>query len=542
MEPATEVVSAPSAAAPVPSAPSVLTPELAVGGGLGVVAALAVVKLALHLASAVVGARFGYGFFIDELYYLALSHHLAWGYVDMPPLFPALVALWRALVGDSLVAVRLLPALAGAALVLATGLFARDLGGRRFAQGMAALGVLAAPIWLGLHGIATMNALEQLLWTAAAWIVLRIVRDGWERGWLWFGVVCGIGLLNKQSMAFFGVAMLAGLLLTRERRALASRWLWLGGLAALAIALPSLAWDFLHGFPHLEMLRNIKASGRDVHLGPLQFLAQQALLLDPLALPLWLGGLLWLLADREGRRYRILGIAFVALIAEMLLLDGRVYYPAPAYPMLFAAGGVAFERLLERRLAPRSRRWAKPAAAIALAASGLALAPLTVPFLPPPALVRYLHAIGTSEPRLENHALGPLPQLMADRFGWPEMAAEVARIYRSLPPAERARAAIFGQNYGQAGAIDRFGPTLGLPPAISGHLTYFLWGPRGYTGEVMIVLDDRRDRLEHLFQSVELAGHVSHPYSMPYEHFDVWVCRGIRQPLSTLWPQLKSYD
>jgi hypothetical protein len=507
----------------------------AAAGGLAVVALLAACKLALHLATT---GLFGYSYFVDELYYLACSRHLAWGFVDMPPLFPAVTALIRATLGDSLLAVRLLPALSGAALVLMTGLMARDLGGRRFAQGISALAVLTAPLWLLLHSIHTMNALEQILWTAGAWIVIRIVRDDWPQGWLLFGAVAGVGMLNKHSMAFFGVAVLAGLALTPARRAFRSRWLWLGGLAALLIYLPNLVWDVQHHFPHFEMLANIKASGRDVHLNPLQFMAEQVLMFNPLALPLWLGGLVWFLAGRDGRRYRVLGVAYLAILAEMFLLDGRPYYPAPAYPMLLAGGGVALERWLERR----RWRFAKPAYAAVLALSGAVLAPLFVPLLPPQTLIRYSRAIGMSQPRIETHRLGPLPQLMADRFGWREMAEEVARIYHALPPADRARAAIFGQNFGQAGAIDLFGPALGLPPAISGHLSYYLWGPRGYTGDVVIVMDDDRATLERLFRQVELAGHVYHPYSMPYQHFDVFVCRGLRGSMAELWPRVKKYD
>jgi hypothetical protein len=532
---------APPAATAVPAASAPPSFDIAprnivlAGGGLAVVAALALAKLVLHLATT---GLFGYGYFVDELYYLACSRHLAWGFVDMPPLFPALTALVRVSLGQGLLAVRLVPALAGAGLVLMTGLMARDLGGRRFAQGIAALGVLVAPIWLALHSIHTMNALEQLFWTGCAWIVLRIVRDDRPRLWALAGAVAGLGLLNKHSMAFFGVALAAALLLTRERRALRSPWLWLGALVAALLFLPNLVWLIGHHFPHLEMLANIRRNGRDVRLDALQFLAQQVLLLNPLTLPLWLGGLAWLLADREGRRFRILGVTFLAVIAEMLLLDGRPYYPAPAYPMLLAAGGVAAERWL----AARRWRFVGPAYAALLALSGAALAPLFVPLLPPATLVRYSRATGLSQPRLENHELGPLPQLMADRFGWPEMAAEVARVYRALPPADRAKAAIFGQNYGQAGAVDLFGPPLGLPPAISGHLSYWLWGPRGYTGEVMIVLDDDRESLQRLFGSVQLAGRVYHPYSMPYQHFDVFVCRQPHQSMAALWLRIKKYN
>lgn len=504
----------------------------ALAAGLGVVLFLAGVKLALHLATT---GLFGYGFFTDELYFLACSEHLSWGFVDMPPLFPAITALIRATLGDSLFAVRLLPALSGAALVLMTGLMARDLGGRRFAPGIAALGVITAPLWMLMHSIHTMNALDQIFWTAAAWVVIRIERDGWEKGWLLFGALCGLGMMNKHTMAFFGVAVLAGLILTPARRAFRSPWLWLGGLIAVLIYLPNLIWDVQHHFPHFEMLANIKANGRDTQLNPLQFMLTQAGVFNPLALPLWVGGLVWLLIDREGRRWRALGIAWLAVIAEMLLFDGRIYYPAPAYPMLFAAGGVAIEKWIG------SRRFVKPAYASVLAVSGAVLAPLFVPLLPPETLIRYQKAIGMSQPRIENHRLGPLPQLMADRFGWPEMAQVVARIYHSLPPEDQKRAAIFGQNYGQAGAIDHFGPALGLPKAISGHVSYFLWGPRGYTGDVMIVMDDNRETLEKLFRSVEYGGRVQHPYSMPYQQFDVWICRGMKEPLAQVWPRLKQY-
>jgi hypothetical protein len=151
-------------------------------------------------------------------------------------------------------------------------------------------------------------------------------------------------------------------------------------------------------------------------------------------------------------------------------------------------------------------------------------------------------AIGLEQPAIETHKLGPLPQIFADQFGWQEMAASVARVYNNLPPEVRARTAIFAQNYGQAGAIDLFGPQYGLPPAISGHQNYFLWGLRGYTGESMIVMDDRRENLEPLFTSVQKAESVFHPYSMPYEHFDVFYCRGMHQPLTQIWPRLKKWN
>lgn len=529
--PLSDAADRPPASAPPRAAPWPLA------GGLGVVLALAGAKLALHLVSAV---AFGYGYFVDELYYLATAEHLAWGYVDLPPLVPALTALVRATLGDSLLAVRLVPSLAGAALVVLTAGLARKLGGGRRAQALAAVAVLVAPIRLAVDSFHSMNALEPLVWTGCAALLVHLLAGGNPRWWLGFGALAGLGLLNKHSMAFFGVAVVVGLVATPAgRRAFRERWIWLGGLVAFALFLPNLVWMASHGFPHFEMLANIRDSGRNVALGPVEFLAQQALAHHPLALPLWLGGLGWLLFDREGRRYRALGIAFLVVLAEMLLTDGRIYYPAPAYPMLFAAGGVALERWLAGRGSHRARRLLPATYAALLLVSGAVLAPLFVPLLPPEAHVRYAGALGFDQPRIETHRLGPLPQLHADRFGWPEMAREVARIYHALPPEDRARAAVFGQNYGQAGAIDLYGPALGLPKALSGHLSYHDWGLRGFTGEVLIVMDDDRETLEGYFEEVEHGGRVEHPYSMPYQHFDVWVCRRPKLDFEAAWPGLR---
>ena len=431
-------------------------------------------------------------------------------------------------------AVRLLPALLGAALVLLTGWLARELGGGRFAAGLAALATLMAPVYLALHAYHSMNALEPLLFLGCVLVVIHLERGADPRLWLIFGLLAGLGLLNKHTMLLFGFALVAGLLLTPQRRLMAIRSFWLAGALAFALVLPNLVWMAAHGFPHLELLANIRANRRDVDVSALGFLGYQGLLIHPLAVPLAAAGLVFLLRQRETRA---LGLAFVITLGVLLGIHGRPYYLAPAYPLLLAAGGVFVERLFRQR-----GSWARPVCAGLLAIGGLLVAPTVLPCLSPETYVRYTQAIGLEQPRVETHRLGRLPQLFADRFGWPEMAAEVARIYHGLPPEERKVAAIFGQNYGQAGAIDLFGPALGLPKAVSGHLTYHYWGPRGYTGEVVIVLDDDRETLERHFEQVELAGAVRHPYSMPYQNFNVFVCRRMRRPLANVWPQLKQFD
>jgi hypothetical protein len=481
-----------------------------------------------------------YGYFVDELYYLACSHHLAWGYVDQPPLIAVITWLERVTLGDSLHALRFLPAVAAGLRVLLTGLIARELGARRFGMLLACVCVMVAPIYLGLDSLLTMNVFESLFWMTAALIALKIFHGASQKLWLLFGVICGVGLLNKHSMLFFGFGLFVGLLLTKQRKQFASPWLWAGGLIALLIFLPNLMWEVHRNFPTIELLRNVQRSGRNREVGPLLFMLIQAAILHPLTAPVWIAGLVELLRDRAGKGWRVLAITWLVIMICMLTMHGRMYYPAPAYPMLFAAGGLAFERWLTPL---RGARWLKPAYIALLAITGLILAPFAYfPMLTVNQYIAYAKMLHFGPPPIENNRLGPLPQLYADQFGWKEMAQVVANAYYSLPPDERKSCAIFAQNYGQAGAIDFFGAKLGLSPAISGHQNYFYWGPRGYTGQCMIVMDDNPDRLHELFESVEFAGHVSHPLSMPYEHFDVYICRKPKfGSLQQLWPQLKHW-
>ncbi len=493
-----------------------------------IVLALVALKLLIHFY-----AGRHYGYFVDELYYVACSKHLDWGYVDQPPLIAVIALVARKLFGDSLLALRLWPALAGAGEVWLTALIARELGGRVYAQALAALAVIVAPGLLGVDHFLSMNAFEPLFWLGCAWLLIRIVRTGNDKLWIWFGVLSGIGLENKYSMLIFGTGVVLGLLLTPERRLLASRWLWIAGGIAFLLFLPNLLWNVQHGFPFLELQANIRRSGRDVALNPLSFFAEESLAMHPLTIPIWLAGLWFFFFTADGRRFRAIGWAWVFTAAVVITMSPRIYYLFPAYPLLFAGGAIFWET---------KPAWLRIGWSAILAITGVLLAPLAIPVLRPETYIRYTQAIHLAPPAIETHRLGPLPQLFADQFGWEEMTAVVARAYHRLPTDVQAKTAIFGQNYGQAGAIDMYGPQYGLPPAISGHQSYFLWGPRDYTGESMIVLADNRETLEKLFASVEFAGRVEHPYSMPYEHFDVFYCRGLKQPMQELWPKIKKWN
>jgi len=520
---------------PVVSNPSERNPdarpeEWALLGGL---------SFAVFAAHMLVSGRYGY--FVDELYYLTCSHHLAWGYVDQPPLIAVITWLERVTLGESLTALHFLPAVAAGSRVLLTGLIARELGARRFGMVLACVSVMVAPIYLGLDSLLTMNVFESLFWMGAALIVLKIFNGASPKLWLLFGVVCGVGLLNKHSTLFFGFGLFVGLLFTKQRKQLREPWLWLGALIALMIFLPNLLWQLHRDFPMIQLLRNVQRSGRNTEFGPLMFMAVQAMILHPLAAPVWIAGLVDLLRDRDGKGYRALGITWIVIMVRMLTMHGRMYYPAPAYPMLFAAGGVAFDRWLSRI---ESGRWLKPAWVTLLVVTGIALAPFAYfPMLTVDQYIAYSRFWHFEPPRIENHRMGPLPQIYADQFGWKEMAQVVADAYRKLPPDEQKTCAIFGQNYGQAGAINLFGARLGLPNAISGHQNYYYWGPGRYTGECMIVMGDQQETLEALFDDVEFAGRVDHPLSMPYEHFDVFLCRRPKfGTLAEIWPQVKRWN
>ena len=492
----------------------------------------AVVKLITHLY-----ASHFYGYFTDELYYLACARHLAWGYVDQPPLIAAITRLGTAFFGESLPAIRFIPALAGVGKIILTGLIARELGGSRFAQGLAALAVLLAPGFLGMDNLLSMNVFEPLFWLSCAYVVLRIVQTGNQRLWLWVGLWSGLGLLNKHSMLIFGLGIVVGLALTRERRCFRSGWFWIGLLVALLIFLPNLIWNIHNHFPFLELQANIRHDERNVELGPFTFFVQEMQAMLPLTLPIWLGGLWFFFFTKAGRPYRVLGWACIVTFGVIYVLNPRIYYLWPAFPILQAAGSV----LWESWLAKPSLRWVKLSYVILMVAMGVALAPMLLPILPVETYIHYAKAIHLETPAIEKWKLGPLPQIYAAEFGWKEMVVEVAQAYQSVPPEDRPKTAIFAQNFGQAGAVDLFGKKYGLPDAISGHQNYFLWGPRDYTGESVIVMQGRQDQLEQVYASVEKRAHVEHPYSMPREHFDIYYCRGLKVPLKEIWPSVKNW-
>jgi hypothetical protein len=505
-------------------------------GGLSILAGLAVARVLLQA----LGVHH-YGFFRDELYYIACSHHLAWGYIDQPPLIALVAWAARHLLGDSLIGYRILPVLAGGATVFFSGLLARELGGGRLAQFLAAAVILFAPLSLAFNSFLSMNAFEPLFWLLVAWLAVRICKGESPRLWLLLGVLGGVGLENKHTMLVFLLAMVVGLGWSGQHRLgrpglFRSKGIWLAALVALVFFLPNLIWEALHGWPQIEVVRNAQQF-KNVALSPLQFLAEQILFLQPLALPVWLGGLCWYLFAAEGRRFRFLGWAYLVVLGIFIVLHGKSYYAAPIYPVLAAAGGVAFERFT----AAADWRWLRISYPAVLVLGGLATLPFGVPLLSVDAFIQYSNALPYARwVKTERDATAALPQIYADMFGWGNMAGSIARVYHNLPEAEQANCAILAGNYGEAGAIDFYGPKLGLPGAISGHNNYFLWGPRGYSGECVILFGERAELNKNFFgESVRVAT-ISDPHAMPSErNVPVYLCHKPQAPLSVLWPRFR---
>ena len=502
--------------------------------GMAVIWAIAVAKLLFH-----VYFNNRYGYFRDEFDYMSCGDHLSWGYVDQPPLIPFLIHASRAVLGDSLRAIRFLPAFASSLLVVQTAVLARELGGKRYALLLSAVTALIAPQYLSNGSLLGTNCLEPNLWMGCAYFVILAIKREDPRYWIWFGSVAGLGLEEKYSIALFGCAIVVGLLLTEHRRVFLNQWIWLGGLAALLVFLPNLLWNIHYHWPFLELMRNIKAERRDVILPAGQYFFQQTLLVNPLTAPIWIAGLIAFFASARLRPYRVLGWSYLVCYTVFFVVHGKSYYLAPIYPMLLAAGAVVIESAVDRlRL-----KWLKPAMVVVLLASGAHLAPVVIPVFSPDKFIAYTKYLPFKLPHMEHsHERAALPQWYADQFGWEEIVAETAVAWNQLSPDERHDCGIFAQDYGQAGAIDFLGRRYGLPPALSGHQTWFLWGPRGYSGNCLIVLDDDRETLGRLWSHVEYVGtSADNPYALE-KQIDVFICRVPKfGTLAQLWPNVKRW-
>jgi hypothetical protein len=504
-----------------PSAPPAVSRVRLFGRALGPVLAVAAGTVALLLA---VAPRYGYH--RDELYFLEAGRHLAWGYVDQPPFVAFVAHLADVTLGGSPLAIRLRPALADGVVVVLTALTARRLGGRRFAQVVAALSAATTAVYLGASHLLSTTPFDFLAWAAILYLVVRILGGDDQRLWLAVGAIAGVGLMNKWTVLLLALGLAAGLLATAQRRHLRSPWLWAGAAIALAIWSPNLVWQARHGWPTLEMLDNLH--GENVEDGnQLVFVPAQILYTGFLLTPIWIAGLRWMLRKPEGRPYRPIAWAYLVLFVAFLATAGKPYYLAGMYVPLLAAGSVVTERWLERRGERFPSKRAVAVAIVAVAAVGL---PIGLPMLP----ARVLH---TAPLQAINYDLG-------ETIGWPELTRDVTAVYRSLPAEERRSAVVITGNYGEAGAIERFGPALGLPGAFSGHNSFWWWGPPAVARSTTIWVGDASlSYLGRFWDSCSVARHIDNGLGVDNEEQGqaIWICRGQRRTWAAIWPELKHY-
>jgi 4-amino-4-deoxy-L-arabinose transferase-like glycosyltransferase len=491
---------------------------------------------ALSVFIAHLAANPHYGFFRDELYFIVCGFHPAWGYVDQPPLVP-LLAAGSQLFGRSLFLARAVAALFAGCSTYVTCLIVIELGGGIFAQIFAALVAFFSPVLMNFGMKISTDSPGLLLWPLAALCVLRVVKGRDPRWWLVAGAALGLAFQAKYSVVFFAAALVVGLLATPERRVLRSWWFVASVALALAIALHNVLWQLRFNLPMLELLKNGQQGGKNVNLNPAEFIFAEFLITNPVLALVWVSGLVWLLRNRSARFF---GFTFVALMLEMIALHAKHYYPANVYPILIGAGGVAIEQWTQRA------RVLRPAIGALATVSGLILAPYALPILPIQTFIPYHQTIAPllhlETARTERGRVGALPQDWADMQGWPELTRTVAQVYATLSPEEQARAVIFAQNYGEAAALEFFGTDYGLPPVVSGHNQYYLWGTRGRSGDILIDIKGDCGKEYHLYRSATYAATFTHPYMRPFEsRLPILICRGINQSFEEFWPRVKFY-
>lgn len=506
-------------------------------GDNAVIGIFALIKLVLNIAFSS-----SYGYFRDELYYIACSDHLDWGYVDQPPLSIAILKISRLLFGDSLTAIRFTAVLAGVVVVIIAGLIARKLGGGRFAQGLASASIVFSPIILGNAGrYFSMNAFDLMFWAIASYIIVIIIKDGKPILWPLFGFVAGLGLMNKYSMLFFGAGLVIGLILTSQRKQFINKWFWIAAVIVLLIIMPHIIWEVQHGFPTREFIHNASVE-KNAEMTFSTFLLGQFGNIGYGQAILFLIGLFYFFLNKDGKKLILFGWMYPIVFLIMLAGNAKVYYLTPIYGVYIAAGSVFIESLIQK---PR-RKWLKPVTAIVLLIPSLFIMPFAIPMLPVDKYIKYSQFLGMTPKAEERTQLGELPQCYADMFGWEEFVGKIARIYNTLTPAEKNKCIIWVRNYGEAGAVDFFGKKYGLPKAYCAHNSYWYWADLGKKFDILIILGANRrldDNMADLtrpnrFEKVELADVTKCRYCMPYENGrQLFLCRGAKFTLKQIWAE-----
>lgn len=497
------------------------------------VVCLAVIFILIHL---ITGSN--YPVFRDEFYYLDCANHLAAGYVDHPPLSIYLLAVWKFVFGDSLISLRILPAIAGAITVYITAVMVSLMGGSRFAQISSALCVVFVPNYLGTTGFYSMNAFDTLFWSFLFLILLQIINSGNPKLFILLGIAAGIGMLNKISIGFFIISLVFSLLLTPQRKYLLSKYFWIGGIISAIIFLPYIIWNIQNNYATFEFIQNA-SKYKIAEISAPEFFKAQILGINPFYSFIWLTGLFSLIFTNRLKKYRLLSFIYLFTFLILIAQNSKPYYLAASYTVLFSSGVLIIVSFIENR----KNKYFKYAFTVYTVIAGLLTMPFAVPVLPPEKFVSYSNMLGITPQNAEKSRLGALPQHFADRFGWEELTEIVAGVYNSLPKNEKTTTGIFAQNYGEAGAVNYYGKKYNLPVCNSGHNNHWLWGPRHDSLRTFIIIGGRNesDYLES-FEEVEKVGTHVNLLAMPFENnLPVFLCRKIKKPIKEIWHKTKKF-
>jgi 4-amino-4-deoxy-L-arabinose transferase-like glycosyltransferase len=504
-------------------------------------AALSVCTFALH----VLVNRFSpYGFQRDEFLYMAMGRHLRLWRMDFPPFIAMLSEAERFLLGDSIVAIRLAPALAAALLVLMAGLIARELGGGKFAQILAAVAVATSPFFLRSGDLFQPVVLDQLWWTMALFALAKLgsraasddTLSESPRWWIALGVACGLGLLTKFSLFFFGAALVVAILIAPQRRVILTPWPWLAAVIAFVIGSPSIVGQVMLGYPVVAQMKALQSS-QLAHVSAWSFVAGQ-FYLGP-AILLAIAGALYLVLAGRMRAFRAVGWSCIGAFVLLLVLHGKSYYISPIYPTLFAAGAIALERWTQRGTI-LTATLVRTLAVVLLVANAVLVVPLELPIFSKETTAAFVSRSKMSGATRTNMGVTlKLPQDYADMLGWPELAAAVAHVYDSLPAEKRAQVVLGADNYGEAGALEYYGPRLGLPRVVSSAGSYWFFGPGEKPGTVLVSLGVSKEDLERWYGTVTPAGRVINAWGVPEESdVPIFVAENPRTTLQAIWPSL----
>ncbi len=496
-----------------------------------VIALAAVAKFGIHM----INAR-SYGFFFDELYTIALSRHLAFGYVDLPPLVPALVALSRALLGESLFALRIVPALAGSGTLIFVCLITKEFGGKIYAVMLSALVFMFVPLWLSVDSIFCYDSIDQLILAGFLYMLVRYLQSGNRKLWILLGFLAGLACLTKMTILFLGPGFLAALLLTKYRKDLLTPWPWLGAGLCLLMVSPYLLWEVANQWPTLEYW-TAYGTNRLYEASLSQYFMNVLVYMNAFFLPLWIFGLYRIFRPLNGVNYGFLALLFLFTLAFMFYLHASARMLAELFIPLIAASAVFVEELLT---GARWKSWMRTLPVVYLLSAGIFVLPTSLPILPIESVYNLPRSVKFwyQSIREFNSDSGYAPIMLTGRVGWESFVQDVAEVYDQLPPEERAVAGIYADWYPTAGAIDMYGPQYGLPHAVSGSLTYYLWGPGDTFWDVMIIIVNRSNYLSMFFDECEQSAIVGDDLQ---NQLYVYVCKNPNLPVDVIWPNLKNY-